>query len=73
MQVVIDSSHFPSTIVDVIVANRDFVLKNPDVVKEVVESYLTSAYRYRDRQDMVQLVTQDAPGHRLAIDGRRGE
>jgi outer membrane protein OmpA-like peptidoglycan-associated protein len=60
MQVVIDSSHFPSTIVDVIVANRDFVLKNPDVIKEVVESYLTSAYRYRDRQDMIQLVTQDA-------------
>ncbi|MDA1051981.1 MAG: phosphate ABC transporter substrate-binding/OmpA family protein [Planctomycetota bacterium] len=58
--VVIDSSHFPSTIVDVIVANRDFVLKNPDVVKDVVESYLTSVYQYRDRSDMVQLVTQDA-------------
>ncbi|MEO8495424.1 MAG: hypothetical protein ABI614_10155, partial [Planctomycetota bacterium] len=60
MQVVIDSSHFPSTIVDVIVANRDFVLKNPDVVKQVVESYLTSVYRYRDRSEMVLLVTQDA-------------
>ena len=60
MHVVIDSSHFPSTIVDVIVANRDFVLKNPEVVKEVVESYLSSVYHYRDRQDMIRLVTQDA-------------
>ncbi len=58
--IVIDSSHFPSTIVDVIVANRDFVLKNPDVVKSVVEAYLTSVYQYRDRKDLVQLVTQDA-------------
>jgi outer membrane protein OmpA-like peptidoglycan-associated protein len=60
VHVVIDSSHFPSTIVDVIVANRDFVLKNHDVVKEVVECYLRSVYRYRERSDMIQLVTRDA-------------
>lgn len=71
--VVIDSSHFPSTIVDVIVANRDFVLKNPDVVKEVVESYLTSVYRYRNRPDMVQLVTQDAKATGSPLTGEEAD
>ena len=47
--VVVDSSRFPSTIVDVIVANRDFLLKNPDVVKAFVECYLRTDWRYRHR------------------------
>lgn len=55
-----DSSQFPATIVDVIVASRDFVLKQPEVVKDVVKAYLTSVYEYRDRERMVELVIQDA-------------
>jgi len=58
--VVVDSSGFPSTIVDVIVAADDFWIKNPDVVKGLVEAYLRSLHRYRDRDAMVQLVTDDA-------------
>jgi flagellar motor protein MotB len=58
--VVVDSSRFPSTIVDVIVANRDFLLKNPAVVNDFVECYLRAVYRYRDRAEMVKLVMQDA-------------
>ena len=41
-------------------ANRDFVLKNHEVVKEVVECYLRSVYHYRERSDMIQLVSRDA-------------
>lgn len=58
--VVVDSSGFPSTIVDVIVASDDFWLKNAEVVKDFVESYLRSAHRYRAADDMVQLVIADA-------------
>lgn len=58
--VLADSSQFPSTIVDVIVANRDFVLKQPDVVRDVVRAYLTSVYEYRDREKMLSLVINDA-------------
>lgn len=58
--VLADSSQFPSTIVDVIVASRDFVLKQPDVVRDVVKAYLTSVYQYRDRQKLLALVMADA-------------
>ena len=60
MHVVVDSSRFPSTIVDVIVANRDFVLKNHEVVKDFVECYLRTVYHYRTPPAMVKLVAQDA-------------
>ncbi|MEZ6087313.1 MAG: phosphate ABC transporter substrate-binding/OmpA family protein [Pirellulaceae bacterium] len=58
--VVVDSSRFPSTIVDVIVAGRDFLLKQPDVVREVVKAYMTSVYQYRERERMLSLVIADA-------------
>ena len=60
MHVVVDSSRFPSAIVDVVVANRDFLLKNPTVVSDFVECYLRAVYHYRDRAKMVELVIRDA-------------
>lgn len=78
VHVVVDSSRFPGAIVDVLVANRDFLLKKPDVVKDFVECYLRTVYRFRDRADMLRLVVQDAQrvgspiteqeGHKL-VDG----
>lgn len=58
--VVVDSSRFPSTIVDVIVASRDFLLKNPDVVRDTVRAYLTAVHQYRDQQALLDLVMADA-------------
>jgi hypothetical protein len=58
--VVVDSSHFPSAIVDVIVASRDFVVKNHDLVKGFVECYLRAVYRYRAREEFRKLVIEDA-------------
>lgn len=60
MHVVVDSSQFPATIVDVIVASRDFVLKKPDVMEDFVKAYLTSVYEFRDRSNMLQLIQADA-------------
>ena len=57
---VIDSSRFPSTIVDVLVASDDFVTEKPAVVRDFVECYLRTAYEFRDRAEMVKLVLEDA-------------
>lgn len=56
--ILIDSSRFKGYIVDVFVANRDFLYKNPDVVRSVVESYYRSLYENTDR--MIDLVIEDA-------------
>ena len=58
MHVVVDSSRFRGYIVDVLVVSRDYLLKNPDVVRDVVGCYFTAAYHHR--QDMVSLVQADA-------------
>lgn len=56
--VLIDSSRFKGYIVDVIVANRDFLYKNPQVVQDVVENYYRAVYDTRDRR--VELALDDA-------------
>jgi outer membrane protein OmpA-like peptidoglycan-associated protein len=58
MHSVVDSSRFRGYIVDVIVAGRDFLFKNQDVVRDVLASYFAAAYAHR--QDMPSLVFQDA-------------
>lgn len=56
--IVTDSSQFRGYIVDVLVVNRDWLLKNEAVVLDVLGSYFRSAYHYRD--SMVDLVVSDA-------------
>ncbi len=56
--IVIDSSQFRGYIVDVLVVNRDYLLKNEAVVLEVLGCYFRAAYHYRDQ--MVDLVLADA-------------
>lgn len=57
MHVVIDSSWFRGYIVDVIVASRDYLAKNEDVVRDVVGCYFRAAYQHRN--GMVDLVKRD--------------
>jgi flagellar motor protein MotB len=56
--VIIDSSKFKGFIVDVLVVSRDYLVKNEDVVKDVVECYLRSLYSYKD--EMPKVVIEDA-------------
>jgi outer membrane protein OmpA-like peptidoglycan-associated protein len=56
--IVADSSSFRGYIVDVIVANRDFLIKNKETVEQVIGEYFRSAHHHR--QDMVELVMSDA-------------
>jgi outer membrane protein OmpA-like peptidoglycan-associated protein len=65
MHTVVDSSRFRGYIVDVIVVARDYLLKNEPVVRDVMASYFTAAYHYR--QQMPGLVFEDAEQQEAAL------
>jgi outer membrane protein OmpA-like peptidoglycan-associated protein len=67
LHVVADSAGFPATIVDVIVAGRDFLVKNEEVVRKFVEAYLRVVYHYRERDAKVRLVMSDAQQQKLEL------
>ena len=56
--VIVDSARFRGYIVDVLVVSRDYLAKNRDLVKDVVECYYRAAYQHRS--DMIDLVLADA-------------
>ncbi|MBU1170661.1 MAG: OmpA family protein [Proteobacteria bacterium] len=59
--VLLDSSKLLGYIVDVLVVERNFLKDNPDLVKDVVASYLKSAFAYsQSDEDMEKLVMDDA-------------
>ena len=58
MATLVDSSRFRGYIVDVLVASRDFLVKNEAVVRDVVGCYFRAAYTHR--QQMEQLILSDA-------------
>ncbi len=62
-QVLIDSSKLKGFIVDVLVAERQFLRDHPDLVKAVVEAHCRAAYAYSQSPDgLVKLVRADAGG-----------
>jgi outer membrane protein OmpA-like peptidoglycan-associated protein len=65
MHVVVDSSRFRGYIVDVLVANREYLLKNDAVVRDVVGAYFVAANRNRD--SMKELVLRDAKQQRAKL------
>ncbi|MEM8678678.1 MAG: phosphate ABC transporter substrate-binding/OmpA family protein [Planctomycetota bacterium] len=56
--IISDTSKFRGFIVDVLVAGRDFLVKNEELAQEVVGAYFRAAHHYR--QDMPSLVYEDA-------------
>jgi len=60
LHVVIDSSRFTGYIVDCLVADRDFLLKQPEVAQAVVETYFRVLYEFRQSDVMQRLVIADA-------------
>ncbi len=58
--VLLDSSKLRGYILDVLVAQRDFLRANPEVVEAILEAYLRTAYRFAASDGMVQLVIDDA-------------
>ena len=61
--VLLDSSHLKGYILDVLVAQRKYLLERPEVVKSVVASYLRTAYYYNSAEKgMENLVLEDSRG-----------
>ena len=59
--ILIDSSRLKGFIVDVLVAEREFLRDRPDLVRAVVESYLRASYSHNQQAEgFVQLVRDDA-------------
>ena len=56
--VIVDSSKFSGYICDVLVCQRDYLIKNEDVVTGIVKSYFTTIFN--ERNNMVQMVSADA-------------
>jgi ABC-type nitrate/sulfonate/bicarbonate transport system substrate-binding protein len=72
MHVVIDSSRFTGYIVDCLVADRDFLVKQPEIAATVVECYFRALYEYRQDTAMQRLVLTDA-GESNGIDATISE
>lgn len=66
LHVLVDSSRFSGYVVDCLVVNRDFALKNQTVMRDVLECYFTALYEFRTDEAMAQLLIKDskasAPG-----------
>ncbi|MEZ6133508.1 MAG: phosphate ABC transporter substrate-binding/OmpA family protein [Pirellulaceae bacterium] len=60
MHVLIDTSSQSGYIVDALVVSRDYLIKNQDVVRQVVESYFRARYAFADDQKLAELVRRDA-------------
>ena len=57
---VVDSGDFEGYIVDVIVANREYLRKEQDAVAGFVEAYLEALSTFGDKDKLIQLVLDDA-------------
>ncbi len=59
--VLLDSSKLKGYIVDVLVAERNFLQEHPELVKSILETYMRTAYSYSRKTDgMAELVKADA-------------
>lgn len=56
--ILVDSSKFRGYIVDVIVAKRGFLIKNNNIVENVIKSYLTTSFK--NKSNMIDVVMSDA-------------
>jgi len=60
-RVLLDSAQLKGYVVDVLVAQREFLREKPELVRSVVEAYARAAYRYAAEPDsMARLVVEDA-------------
>lgn len=61
VHVLLDSSKLKGYIVDVLVAERQFLHDQPELVQAVVEAYCRAAYTYgREKDGMLRLIMEDA-------------
>jgi ABC-type nitrate/sulfonate/bicarbonate transport system substrate-binding protein/outer membrane protein OmpA-like peptidoglycan-associated protein len=69
-KVLMDSSRFRDYILDVLVVNRDFLIKNEEVVRRIVESYFRANYDLSVKEDLVRLdANLSAPDAKSVAEG----
>ena len=73
LHVLTDSSKFTGYIVDTLVVNRDFLLKNEPVVEAVLESYFTTLFAFREPGKMKQLMLDDAKRTKQVLEPAQAE
>jgi outer membrane protein OmpA-like peptidoglycan-associated protein len=60
LHVLVDSSKFTGYIVDTLVVSRDFLLKQQNVVQQILDSYFRSMNTFRETTQLKDLVLTDA-------------
>ncbi|MBN1974241.1 MAG: OmpA family protein [Sedimentisphaerales bacterium] len=69
--VILGSDKLKGYIVDVLAARREFIKQRPDLVQQVIEVYLSTAYGFRDK--MLELVTEDSKQTQAALSKNEAE
>jgi len=59
-KIIADSSKFRGYIVDVMVVQRSFLIKNPKVVREATQAYFTAVFESSLKSKMSELVLEDS-------------
>ncbi len=59
VHVLLGSDKLSGYIVDVLVAERGFLSRSPELVRQVIESYLKAGYSYRQQQQLVKVIQDD--------------
>lgn len=73
LHVLTDSSKFTGYIVDTLVVNRDFLLKNEPIVESVLESYFTTLFAFREPGKLKQLMLDDAKRTKQVLEPAQAE
>ena len=73
LHVLTDSSKFTGYIVDTLVVNRDFLLKNEPIVESVLESYFTTLFAFREPEKLKQLMLDDAKRTKQTLEPAQAE
>ena len=60
IDVLLDTSRQSGYIVDALVVSRDYLIKNEQVVRQVLEAYFRVLYSYSDSEKLVGLIERDA-------------
>ncbi|MFO1064167.1 MAG: OmpA family protein [Pirellulales bacterium] len=73
MHVLVDTKPHSGKIVDALVVNRDFLLKNEPTVRQVLEEYFRALYGFRERSAMKELVARDSEAGGLVLSGEQAD
>ena len=60
LQVLFNSSNVKDYILDLLFANREYLLEKPDVVRAVIEAYAKTIYKFAQNDSFAEIIKRDA-------------